>query len=495
MRIAELSSMLEVSKENIRYYESEGLLSPKRSLNGYRDYSDDDVKRLKDIIVLRRLGVSVAEIREVFEGSQKLSGVLQENLARIDEEMSAMEQARRMCRQVLNEEPDISDFHADRWLKEMSASGNRGFGSLGYDVLGYSRNLFVNAFGTSPYSLYPILKPVMKETEKKGSLLIAVLVYIMFILWGGYICSALCMRMNTDSAHPFLTGMIVFALIVLFWIILSNAVYWLSLWHKKNQESIISRGSVIVSTAALVLVILAYLHWSRRFVLIPYRNSAVFMDPAAETVRITHSSEAVSETGGYQLPESSLYWKVSDQEYITSLKNAILSCKSTGRWSSTRNRYDYPSFNEKRDEDVIEIQWRNNNRSTFFYLYRDEAGEWILDEPNYGVFTAGKELTDLVEEYDSHLEITDQAVEWLKNIFEYDPEEIHHEPLYEDGRYDYYSYLTLRDSRTGEDITESFIAQYREAWLNQDWQTLLDAMKTVNSEWIREPVNPVQTQP
>lgn len=457
MRIAELSSMLEVSKENIRYYESEGLLSPKRSLNGYRDYSDGDVKRLKDIIVLRRLGVSVAEIRDVFEGNKTLANVMQENLERIDEEMTAMAQARKMCKQVLIEEPDFTDFHADRWLEEMNISGNRGFGSLGYDVLGYSRSLFVDTFGTSPYSLYPIMKPISEETEKKGNPFIAILVYVLFILWGGYICSALKMRMNVDSAHPFLTGMIVFALIVLTWIILHNAVYWFSLRDKKNQRKIIRRGSRIISIVSLVLVIMATLNWSHRHMFIPYNGSAVFLDQSADTVRVVHSSEAISEKGEYQLPGNSLYWRVKDQEYITSLKNTILSCKSTGKWSKTRNRYDYPSFKESNDEDVIEIQWLNyeNNRSTFFYLYREDTGKWILDEPNYGVFVADPELVDLIDEYDNHIEITDDTIQWLKQIFEYDPEEIHHDPLYEDDSYDYYNYLILRDCKTSEDITET----------------------------------------
>jgi hypothetical protein len=104
-------------------------------------------------------------------------------------------------------------------------------------------------------------------------------------------------------------------------------------------------------------------------------------------------------------------------------------------------------------------------------------------------------LVDLIDEYDNHIEITDDTIQWLKQIFEYDPEEIHHDPLYEDDSYDYYNYLILRDCKTSEDITESFIAQYKEAWLNQDWQTLLDAMKTVNSEWHSEPVNAVKIEP
>ena len=57
MLINELNSLLGITKENIRYYEKEGLISPARKANGCREYSDEDVLRLKKIVVLRKLGV------------------------------------------------------------------------------------------------------------------------------------------------------------------------------------------------------------------------------------------------------------------------------------------------------------------------------------------------------------------------------------------------------------------------------------------------------
>ncbi|MDR3784395.1 MAG: MerR family transcriptional regulator, partial [Dysosmobacter sp.] len=46
-----------VPRANIRYYEAEGLLAPARSGNGYRDYSEEDLRTLEKIKLLRRLGV------------------------------------------------------------------------------------------------------------------------------------------------------------------------------------------------------------------------------------------------------------------------------------------------------------------------------------------------------------------------------------------------------------------------------------------------------
>ena len=52
MTIKEVETILEIPRATIRFYEKEGLFHPQRGANGYRDYSDEDVDRLKKIIIL-----------------------------------------------------------------------------------------------------------------------------------------------------------------------------------------------------------------------------------------------------------------------------------------------------------------------------------------------------------------------------------------------------------------------------------------------------------
>ena len=48
MKINEVEQQAGITKRNIRFYEQQGLLSPKRNgENGYRDYSEEDVAELK----------------------------------------------------------------------------------------------------------------------------------------------------------------------------------------------------------------------------------------------------------------------------------------------------------------------------------------------------------------------------------------------------------------------------------------------------------------
>ena len=66
MLINEVQYKVGLTKKSIRYYESEGLLKPKRnSNNDYREYDDSDIKDLKLIKFLRNLNVPINEIKKL----------------------------------------------------------------------------------------------------------------------------------------------------------------------------------------------------------------------------------------------------------------------------------------------------------------------------------------------------------------------------------------------------------------------------------------------
>jgi DNA-binding transcriptional MerR regulator len=57
-----------VPAKTIRYYEEIALLPPpNRKPNGYREYSDIDIERLKLVSGARRLDFSLAEIKEILD--------------------------------------------------------------------------------------------------------------------------------------------------------------------------------------------------------------------------------------------------------------------------------------------------------------------------------------------------------------------------------------------------------------------------------------------
>lgn len=66
MNIGQASKEAGISAKMIRYYESIGLLpEADRRTSGYRDYSADDINRLKFLQRARSLGFSVPQIQEL----------------------------------------------------------------------------------------------------------------------------------------------------------------------------------------------------------------------------------------------------------------------------------------------------------------------------------------------------------------------------------------------------------------------------------------------
>ena len=81
MTIKELEQLTKMNRANIRYYESEGLINPKRDDNGYRDYSSEDLAVLERIKLLRALKVSIADIKAMNSGVVSLVTVLDQQIA------------------------------------------------------------------------------------------------------------------------------------------------------------------------------------------------------------------------------------------------------------------------------------------------------------------------------------------------------------------------------------------------------------------------------
>jgi MerR family copper efflux transcriptional regulator len=94
--IGNLARAADVSVETVRYYERRGLLErPVRRGSEYREYSDDDVARLRFIRRAKALGFTLAEIRELLHAadSRCADGVLvaaRAKLAQVDDEAAEL---------------------------------------------------------------------------------------------------------------------------------------------------------------------------------------------------------------------------------------------------------------------------------------------------------------------------------------------------------------------------------------------------------------------
>ena len=103
--ISELAKEFAVTTRTIRYYEDQGLLSPRREgLN--RVFTNRDRVRLKLALRGKRLGFSLSEIRELFElydVSRDEQRQLEEFLERLERRRVLLEQQREDIEVMLNE--------------------------------------------------------------------------------------------------------------------------------------------------------------------------------------------------------------------------------------------------------------------------------------------------------------------------------------------------------------------------------------------------------
>ncbi len=108
MDIREAEKRTGLERANIRYYETEGLISPERRPNGYRDYSDEDVRTLLKIKLLRMLQVPITSIRALQEDSVPMDSVLKERLAAIDSERHALDVRETICRRMRDDHAEYA---------------------------------------------------------------------------------------------------------------------------------------------------------------------------------------------------------------------------------------------------------------------------------------------------------------------------------------------------------------------------------------------------
>ena len=66
MNIGRAAELTNLPAKTIRFYEEIELIKPQRASNGYRDYSDEDIHRLKFLQRARSLGFSIDECRALF---------------------------------------------------------------------------------------------------------------------------------------------------------------------------------------------------------------------------------------------------------------------------------------------------------------------------------------------------------------------------------------------------------------------------------------------
>lgn len=104
MLIGELSRRAGVNAHQLRYYEAQGLLEAGRGANGYREYDENAVLRVKQIRHLLGAGLSSEDIAYLLPcavgeapellGCPELLAAMRSRLQRLDDQMARLAQSR-----------------------------------------------------------------------------------------------------------------------------------------------------------------------------------------------------------------------------------------------------------------------------------------------------------------------------------------------------------------------------------------------------------------
>ena len=121
LKINEVEALVGITKKNIRFYEAEGLLAPRRnSDNGYRDYGEAEVETLRRIKLLRKLGVPLEDIRQMLSGAHTVGDGMRRHLVTLERERQNLDAAAKLCGELADCQERLDALDVDALLEEMA---------------------------------------------------------------------------------------------------------------------------------------------------------------------------------------------------------------------------------------------------------------------------------------------------------------------------------------------------------------------------------------
>lgn len=121
-RIGMFSKLGKVTIKTLRHYDEVGLLTPAyvEEENGYRYYTTSQLFRLNEIVALRQMGFSIAEITDIVDG-RNVSMILQQRRAELYAEQQGITQQLFRLNHYIQEEREGRAMNYQAVLKEIPA--------------------------------------------------------------------------------------------------------------------------------------------------------------------------------------------------------------------------------------------------------------------------------------------------------------------------------------------------------------------------------------
>ena len=118
-KIKDVSSKYNVTARTLRYYEDMGLITSTRSDDyAYRRYDENAVKRIEQILILRKLNITIKDIKRIFAApdAEVVLEVLNQKADDIDSEVALLHELKEIVLEFVRQ-IERADFHNDKQVK------------------------------------------------------------------------------------------------------------------------------------------------------------------------------------------------------------------------------------------------------------------------------------------------------------------------------------------------------------------------------------------
>nr|WP_174506879.1 MerR family transcriptional regulator [Acinetobacter sp. Marseille-Q1620] len=117
MNLAKVSRLTQISPRMLKYYEEIGLITPIRTTNNYRSYSQDDIEKINKIKILNDAGMNLKDIHEllpcfdldkqVFNLCPIVKEKLNQEIIHVEDHLKKLEKSYQLLQSFLNKGKNV----------------------------------------------------------------------------------------------------------------------------------------------------------------------------------------------------------------------------------------------------------------------------------------------------------------------------------------------------------------------------------------------------